>query len=216
MKTARLIARFLRTQAAAVRRQCFGECLMSLAMGIGVLLFQYAYYFLAIWFCVCFQGGEALAIALVIALLPIALQFIAYAAAGADYFQPASTLVASPSSRLLFGGFLLVGPQILHSAIQALRKAWRVSFSDFDNCANVVYVMMTGPDVITIEQAGEAVSIRQSVNTVLGQLRLFPGVVVRPSGLRLTPGLRAEVAEFCRSEKERIRETVSVDEAEAW
>ena len=49
MKTTRLIARFLQAKAAIVRRQCIGECLMSLGISLAVTMVQFAFYFLVIW-----------------------------------------------------------------------------------------------------------------------------------------------------------------------
>jgi hypothetical protein len=216
MKTARLIVRFLHVKAAAVRRQCLGDCLMSLGISIALLLFQFAFYSFVIWVCTCGQVGAALLGVFALALVPIVLQFIAYSVYGNFYRDPRSALEVSPEDRLFFAGFFLVGPQTFAEAFKALRKAGRVSSADFDNCANVLYALMKEHDRITIGQVRDAVSIRQSVIVVLDQLRLFPGVIVRPAEVRLTPGLRVEIAEFCRREKERIYESVAVDEAEDW
>jgi hypothetical protein len=216
MNTARLIARFLQSKARSLRARCCFEAVLALGICFAILLFQYVYYFLAIWFCVCFQGGEVVEIVLVAALLPVALQFVGYSLAGDYYRDPTSAIVVSPTRRLLYGGFFLVGPQTFADALRSLRKAWRINSTDFDNCANVLYVMMREHDAITFEQAWDAISVRQNVNTTIDQLRMFPGVIVLQSGLNLTAALRVEIAEFCRSEKERIRESVAVDGMDQW
>jgi hypothetical protein len=213
MNTTRLIARYLQRKARSLQTHYCFEALLSLGICFAILLFQYVCYFLALGACLC-QGDETIAIVLVAALLPVALQFVAYSMTGDFYRDPMSAIVASPARRLVYSGFFFVGPQTFADALRSLRKAWRIRATDFDNCAAVLYVIMQEHDAINIEQVCDAISVRQSVNAIIAQLRVFPGVNVQPSGLNLTPALRIEIAEFCRSEKERIRESVTADDVD--
>lgn len=216
MKTARLIARYLQWKARSLRRRYCFEAVLALGIGVATLFFQFGFYFLFLWYWTQFSASPVPEVLLTIAGLVIAMQFLLYAGYDNTYREPRSDLHASPAARLIYGGFLLFGPQMCSEALAALRKAHRVLAIDVENCASVLYVAMKEPEAITIAQAWEAVSVRQSVSAILAQLRLFPGVIVQRSELKLAPDLRIEIADFCRQEKERIRESVAVDEVDEW
>jgi hypothetical protein len=212
MKTARLIARFLHLKAAALRRHYYLDCLLSMSISLGTLIFQFACYAAFLWYWTGFASSPAVEIVIFAALLLIAFQFVFYAAYGNIYREPTSALEASPPFRLLFAGFFLIGPQTFMDAVHAFKKAARIGSIDFENCAKVLHLLMKAPEEVTWQQVWEVISVRQSVNIIAEELRLFPGVIVQPTHLKLASGLRIEIADFCRQEKERIHDAAAASE----